>query len=104
MNKSYEIKEVYSVYTTTDEYGRRGRLVGHFSDKTEADNQAQGQGWYGGKGDVVKIYSITIDGNTFALQSKETIKLNEIYGDEYYKKQNALAKLTDEEKKLLGLE
>ena len=40
---------VYRVYSTVDEYGRKGTLLGYFSDLTEAEKINSNAGWYGGK-------------------------------------------------------
>lgn len=106
MSESYKIVHGYAVYETTDEMGRRGQLIGVYTDEYEAKKQAKGVGWYGGQGDVAPVsLLITEDGKNFMLQVKAPIDLNTNFPELAKKKRkSALSKLTKEEKVLLGLE
>lgn len=92
----------WSVWTTRDEYGNVGRLVGYHQNKHDAILAAQGQGWYGGEGKVLEQQFIRIRHTTelFALSHPDPVLFEASVA---IKKARALAKLTDEEKKILGL-
>lgn len=95
---------VYSAYETTDEMGRTGGCIGHFSDPSSANIAAQGKGWYGGEGKVLTHSAVCIDGEVYLLKSNEPVDLDG--KKEQVRKQlaaQALAKLSDVEKEALGL-
>jgi len=98
-----DIVDIYAGYTTTDERGSLGDVVCYSLDKRIAKNLVKGKGFYGGDGRVEKIHSIKMDGFYFLLKQKEPItetQLNKSIEDATKK---ALDKLTEEDKKVLGL-
>jgi hypothetical protein len=108
MNNMKPIK-VWAIYTTTNEWGNKGGLVIVTDSEVEADKHNEGVGWYGGQGHKEERLAIRI-GNSpihFFLIDGEVdypIKLNEKMGLAESKiKKNALKKLTDVEKAVLGL-
>ena len=101
-----EIIEGFAVYTTIDEYGRRGDLVGVFTDETLAERAAKGRGWYAGKGDVDHVFVLRLDeGGLFLLKGGDGIeRLNcDLIDERRNRIAAARAKLTDEEAALLGV-
>lgn len=97
---------IYAVYTTENEYGRLGSCVGFFSKSNDADLAAKGQGWYGGNGVVQPRRAIQIDNEYFLLDKDFHTKIiidTNLHKLEEQKKAEALAKLTEEDKILLGL-
>jgi hypothetical protein len=102
-----KITQVYVTYSTTDEYGRRGSRNGIFTTRSKADKEAIGIGWWGGTGTVVVEHAITVDGISYLLSSPEPIELDvtsdEVKAMKEKLKRKALAKLTSEERKALGV-
>lgn len=95
---------VWTVYTTEDEYGRRGRMVGIFDTAEAANAAAKGKGWYGGHGDVAQGTALQIGNLTYFLAIGSAIKLNvDLVKTEKEEIAAAKAKLTDREKQLLGI-
>lgn len=103
----YEIKLVYCVYETLDEFSRRGGLVGIFTSLTDAEKHNKGVGWYGGNGAIVAKNVILIDDEVFLLESDRPVLLDvtskEIKRREQERKNKILQKLTKEEQEILGL-
>lgn len=95
---------VFSVYETTDEYGTRGAYVGSFIDKNIAEATSANKGWWGGNGQVIPTWAIKNHlGKVYLLQSDESINLDtDVQKAAEDIKQRALAKLTVEERRVLG--
>lgn len=97
-----EIKKIYAVNQGDDD-----RHLGHpcwfFEGRSDADNCAVGRGWYGGNAPVSEQNELIVDGEAYLLSRVEPVKLNFTPEDEQAKKNAARAKLTDEERKLLGI-
>jgi hypothetical protein len=95
---------IWTVWTTVDEYGRRGTVVGHYASPLAAEPVARGKGWYGSRGSVETGHAIYADGQYYWLVSREpiTLDVNLLKQREDIRKA-ALAKLSDEEKKVLGV-
>ncbi len=73
-----QIIKAFEVYETTDEYGRRGRTVGYFTDKVQATAQAQGYGWFGSEGTIREVFLYDVDGSTFyVLKQPAPVQINE---------------------------
>ena len=102
-----EIKEVYAAYETTDEYSRLGGRRGIFTTRSRADKEAIGIGWYGGTGSVMTKNVIIVDGVVYLLESPTPVELD--VSSEEAKlareqiKKGALAKLSADERKVLGV-
>lgn len=100
---------VWAVYEVHDEYGRHRNLRTVCRTEAEGKIAANGLGWYGGQGDCDKKAAIidpesglvyllvTSTGQEFADVTKRKEELKQIA------KEAALAKLTPEERELLGL-
>lgn len=102
-----EIREVYVTYSTVDEYGSRGSRNGIFTSRIKAETEAIGIGWWGGTGTVAVEHAITVGDSTYLLSSPNPIELN-VSSDEAKQmkeklKNTALAKLTSDERKALGV-
>jgi hypothetical protein len=97
-----EIKKIYAVNQGDDD-----RHTGHpcwfFEGRSDADNCAVGRGWYGRTAPVSEHNALIVNGEAYLLSRVEPVKLNFTPEDEQAKKNAARAKLTDEERKLLGI-
>jgi hypothetical protein len=102
----YITRTVYEVWTTINEFGQSGELIGYFTDEKVAREEAQGKGWYGGEGLVIKIIALNIINTSFwfALKNDEPIKLDEKLEPSHVIREKALAKLSTKEKIALGLQ
>lgn len=94
------IEPVWVVYSVIDERGMRGGLVGFFRSEPEARHGAKGKGFYG-NGQVVESQALVWAGKYYWLQATEPIVFR---ADFDAMREAALAKLTDEDKRVLGLE
>ena len=97
-----EIRKIYAVNQgDTDRYA--GQPAWFFDSKDDAVNCSLGRGWYGGNAPVGEHMALVIDGTAYLLARAEPVALNVTPEDEQAKKNAALAKLTEEERKLLGI-
>lgn len=97
---------IYAVYTTENEYGQLGSCIGFFTKASDANLVAEGKGWYGGKGVVQTRRAIQVDDKYYLLDKyfhTQIIIDTDLEKFKEKKKEEALAKLTEEEKILLGL-
>lgn len=60
---------VHVAWTTTNEYGAHGSIVGVFLTKQEAEKASQGVGWFGGQGAVTTSRALILDNDTVYLIS-----------------------------------
>ena len=74
---SYEIGECWGAYTTTDEFGRIGKVIGYYTSDYGARRAAKNRGWYNGDGSVMKHPVIFINDNIFLLADIEAIEISE---------------------------
>lgn len=97
--------EIYRVSETIDDMGRTGKIVGYFTDKDSALLVSDGHGWYGGQGKVETLHAIEAgSGKYFLLAQPKPVRLDvDLVKELAAKKEKALAKLTSEERRLLGL-
>lgn len=99
-----EFFDVFSVYSTKDEYGRRGVKVGDFRSFAVAEAYAHGRGWYGGKGDVAKSKAVSILGKVYLLQDPSPIDLDgEQKARDDLLRQETIASLSDDQLRVLGI-
>ena len=100
-----EVFNVWVVYEGGDErhHGRPSTTLA-FTDEAAANESARGRGWYGGKAHVGSFRAIMgIHGRTW-LVTEEIRDINHVQFDyEATVREKALAKLSDEEKKALGV-
>lgn len=102
---STEYATFYIVWTTEDERGTRGSVVGVYTNSADAEKAKEGKGWWGGPGDVEKADGWFVGDYVMFPRVKvlrEDIDVNLPQRTEE-KRQAALAKLTEEEKQLLGV-
>lgn len=101
---------VYAAFETVDDCGRHGNLIGVFSDEGMAAGHAIGHGWYGGNGSVTPRKALVVNEEPLQvyLLDEECPKKYKVgtnlIEDTKDRKKKALAKLTKEDKELLGIE
>lgn len=94
------IRSMFEVRETVDDKGRLGQTVGYFFNENDAHDAAVGQGWYGSDGVVTPRFSLRVNGSDYLLASKTPIEFGSYRN---LLRQRALAKLTVEEREVLGL-
>jgi hypothetical protein len=98
-----KIIDVYVVHGEGDD-----RSIGSpawvFKDNAKAELVAKGRGWWGGTAHVGARQAIVVDGKCYLLDKVGPFILDEGPEDRLAKKAAAIAKLTLEERKLLGIE
>jgi hypothetical protein len=101
----YDIWMGWATFDTVDERGTPGKLIGLFENKNDAVLASQGQGWYGGDGRVHQQQFIRIrhTGEVFALKDPCPVRFGNTAELMEKKRKAALAKLTPEERRLLGV-
>ena len=102
-----KIVDVYAVYTDigSDVTTVKGKLVGIYLDKEDADEVKAGHGWHGGSGIVEEAKALKLRNGTFYLLAHSTplhAGINMARAEREQRKA-ALAKLTEHEKKLLNI-
>lgn len=98
------IKTVYQAATTVNEYGKIGDIIGYFTEEADAAIAAKGKGWYGGEGSITEAHVIVVGEKIYVLKNTEPVVIDRDL--QKYKaelKENALKKLTIEERHVLGL-
>lgn len=96
--------DVFAVYETSDEYGRRSALVGYYTSKDGAKMAAKGRGWYGSEGAIESARALEVDGKWYALKESEPIMLDtDLQELKRRRRAQALAKLTPEDMRELGI-
>jgi hypothetical protein len=105
MSSSRRFQHVWEAYTTIDEYGRKGKTIGYFSDEKKAKIAAAKMGWYGGEGGLTRHWALSQDDGWIIVVMPEAVPLDvDMIKYKENAKKAALAKLTQEERVLLGLE
>lgn len=100
--QSMEIRKIYAVNQgDTDRHS--GTPKWFFDSKQVAVECSIGRGWYGGNAPIGEHSALVIDGKAYLLARAEPVALNVTPQDEQAKKNAARAKLTEEERKLLGI-
>jgi hypothetical protein len=102
------IIKVYLVETVVDERGRTGTKVGVTVSIAEAENMAKGQGYFGSEGRISERYALILDKKdpnaVFLLESPVSYPLGvNLPKREAEKRKAAYAKLSPEERRLLGI-
>ena len=99
-----DVRKVYTVYETTNEYGARGALVGRFTSEAFAKEAAKGRGWYGSEGAIQAMTVVRVDGEWYELTTETPVDLDvDLIARERELKASALAKLSADERRALGL-
>jgi non-canonical (house-cleaning) NTP pyrophosphatase len=98
-------QQVWEAYTTENEYGRKGRTIGYFTDEKKAKLAAAKMGWYGSEGGICQRWALYQDDGWIIVEKPELVQLD-VDMSKYKEnaKKAALEKLTQEERILLGLE
>lgn len=100
--EQYEIIDVWAVYQGDDD-----RLSGYptwwFDNESDAQCIAKGRGWWGGNAPVKKHPVILVGDKAYLLAHSEPLELNVGPEEQAAEKEAALSKLSDREKRLLGL-
>lgn len=95
------IKEVFLFRISTDE--RKSKIYGYFENKEVGRAVTRGKGWYGEHGWCdEKPIKVFVDHNGKAYKLEE-VSISDAKSLEEAKREEALAKLTEEDKKVLGL-
>jgi hypothetical protein len=99
------LSKAFVVYETVDDRATRGRLVGVFPIRRDADVYAMGRGWYGGTGKVLPVDVLELGGEIFILENvKKVSQIGvDLIADHDHRVEAAKAKLTAEELELLGI-
>lgn len=92
----------YEQRLSTDEYGGY-KVEGYFTDKDLASASGKGKAWYGSDGTVAEVLVLTKDGTTGRIINVGQVKLSEQDVIRAGAIAKAKSKLTDEERKLLGI-
>lgn len=100
---------IFGVWTTVDQYGYSGSVVGYFRTRAEAKAAATGQGWHGGEGRVEPIPALEDgDKDVWLLRQTEPVPGPKLDMDWLLARtrirDKALKKLTPEEIRALGIE
>jgi hypothetical protein len=96
------IEEVFVVFTGETERSDGSPFMA-FSTEDDAARHAANRGIWGGSAPYRKMNAIVIDGWVFLIANNTALVLDETPADAVAKKAAALAKLTDEEKRILGV-
>jgi hypothetical protein len=89
----------YEVFETVDEYGRRGKTIGYYTDKNSAEIAGKGRGWFGSDAPVHDVWLYDVDGSEiYLLAKRQPITVNE---DLIRLELNSL---TDSEMRSIGLD
>lgn len=100
---SYTIVDLFAVHE-----GDSDRDAGHpkwyFDTELQANDVAQGRGWYGSNAPIAKVKALRIGDEAYLLSSSTPIDVNLGPQDDTTRRLAALAKLSDFDKKILGLQ
>ena len=103
------IVDGWKVCETLNEAGVLGPVVGVYLSEGAAEIGARGQGWWGGKGAIREVKLLEMPGRTYLLDAQfpyglDPASLNTNLREERNRLvEAAKAKLTAEERKLLGI-
>lgn len=102
--KDYQIITVYCAHGDGGNEYRTGPIIGVFTDRLSADKAQKGQGWYGGNGGISEQKAIRLnDGKAYLIKEGPIdLDLHQKNLDDDIKKK-ALSKLSDEDKRVLGI-
>ncbi len=100
--KAYEIVEVYAVHQGDDDR-HRGHPAWFFTTRWQAEDVAKGRGYFGGDAPVSIQNAVRIGDKYFLLKMDLPLEMDIGPEDQSTIRRNALAKLTETEKRLLNL-
>lgn len=72
------IISVYVGYTTVDEYGRRGKIVGVYRNYRDAELGVKHEGWYGGRGRVLESKAIVDGDDLYILEEPSPLQFRDV--------------------------
>lgn len=94
---------VWAVLLGGDDH-RSGDPAEWYSTGSAAKIAAMGRGWYGGAAPVKSYFAVQINGSTYILRQRLPVDLDQEQAKQVERvKQEALSKLTAEERKALGI-
>jgi hypothetical protein len=96
------IRKIYAVNQGDDDR-HAGSPCWFFENRSDAEQCAVGRGWWGGTAPVSEHNALIVDDQAYLLTRVEPVRLNFTPDDEQAKRNAARAKLTEEERKLLGI-
>lgn len=103
-----EIQKVWGAYATSggDYKVVRGRALGYFLTKQEAEVAAQGYGTYGSPGEVVSHHVLVVEQKHYVLLDPAPIQISSLTPEDIRARATAelLKKLTPAERELLAFE
>jgi hypothetical protein len=101
------IIDIWAAFESDDDRGRNGPFIGVFRTKQAATMAAAGRGFYGGAGNVEQRKAVWFaDDEVYLLDRVAPFALAiglDLIKTKQKRREQALAKLTDEEIELLGL-
>lgn len=96
--------EVWMAHGDSGSEYRTGPVIAYCSTEHIAREAARDQGWYGSDGAVTNCAALRIEGNVWLLREREPVDLDGAKrARDAAARQAALAKLTPEEREVLGL-
>lgn len=103
---SIKLKPLYKVFVMPDPTDFVvGGIIGYFSEESVAKKEAKGKGSWGENASIDVLYSVELNGNTYILANggkPVDVDLKKARNDAKLK-EDTLASLTDEQKRVLGL-
>lgn len=102
LNDNAKVQTLYAVNQGASEY-KQGKPKWYFTTKQEAERCAKGRGWYGSTASISTLEAIILGDFAFIVDAYNPVIINRGPEDEEQIKKTALAKLTEEEKRLLGI-
>lgn len=75
----------------------------YFDTKLEAQDVAEGRGWYGGNSPISQVSALKVGNQAYILRQTEPVTINDGPIDTADRKAQALAKLSPMDRKILGL-
>jgi hypothetical protein len=101
--RNWRVETWFELRLSTDENGGY-EVAGYFRDKDLANATGKGKSWYGGDGKVEEVLVLTNDGAFGFVVGDDRIYLSDQNALKATAVEKAKAKLTPEERKLLGIE
>lgn len=87
-----------------DDNGRRAGRIGVYTSVIAAEHAAKGKGSWGGKGQVVEVLAVEIDGQWYELASDKPLDIDDAKKNADAKlKEDTLAMLSADQKRVLGI-
>lgn len=101
--QGWRVETWFELRLSTDENGRY-EVGGYFKDKDLASATGKGKGWYGDDGKMEEVLVLTNDGAFGFVVGSDRVFLSDQDALKARAVEKARAKLTPEERKLLGLD